>query len=100
MLEFLDGGGAGFGAAFDNRLAEADNPSVGVNFEEQPAGFDQEGFELCDGEFFARADELERAAAADGSFTGDARRGGWLLGLAIWQRADGGRARGGAEQRE
>jgi hypothetical protein len=52
VLKLFDGGGAGFGAAFDDRLAEADDAGVGVDFEEQPAGFDEDGFELGDGQFF------------------------------------------------
>ena len=44
----FDGGGNGLGTAFEDRLAQADQPFIGVDFEKEPAGFDEKGFELGD----------------------------------------------------
>ncbi len=93
----MHGRGAGFRAPFDDRLAQADDPSVGVNLEEQPARLDEDGFEFRDRELLAGADQLQSALASFRSLAGYARRGGRLLRLGFVQRADGGRARGCSE---
>ena len=40
--------GAGLGPALQDRLAESDQALVGVDLEKEPAGLDQEGFQLGD----------------------------------------------------
>ena len=51
--EFLDGGGDGFGPAFEDRFAQASDAGIGVDFQKQPAGLDQKGFHLRDFDFIS-----------------------------------------------
>src|SRR5215510_4765491 len=53
-FHLLDRRGAGQRAAFGDRLAQAHDSGVGVNFQEKPARFDQEGFEPRNLDAFAR----------------------------------------------
>jgi hypothetical protein len=56
--DLLDRGPDGQRAAFDDGLAEADDPRVGVHLEEEPARLDEERLELRDLESAAHAVEL------------------------------------------
>ena len=47
-LDFLDGGRDGRRPALDDRLAQPDDPGIGVHLQEQPARLDQQGFQLRD----------------------------------------------------
>ena len=47
-FELRDGLGAGLGPALKDRLAESDEPGVGMHLEKQPAGFDEKGFQVGD----------------------------------------------------
>src|SRR5262245_31521557 len=54
-FDLLNRRGAGQRAAFGDRLAQAHYAGVGVDFQEKPARFDQEGFEPRDLDAFAQA---------------------------------------------
>ena len=62
--EFLDGRGDGLRAAFDDRFAQPGDAGVGVDFQEQPARLDENGFDLGDLEFVAEADHRLGVLAA------------------------------------
>ncbi len=47
-FHFLDRLSAGEGAPLRDRLPETGDAGIGVDLEEQPPGFDQEGFQSCD----------------------------------------------------
>ena len=58
----------GLGAAFDHRLAQPGDAGVGVDFEEEPARFDQERFDLGDLELVPEADHRLGVLAANLAF--------------------------------
>ena len=66
--EFLDGRGDGLRAAFDDRFAQSDDAGVGVDLQEEPARFDEEGFDLGDLELVADADHRLGVLAAQLAF--------------------------------
>jgi len=47
-LELCHRLGAGQGASFQDRLAQTDQPFIGMDFQEQPARLNQERFQLGD----------------------------------------------------
>ncbi len=57
-FQLLDGGGAGPGPAFQDRLSPAGNSRVGMDLQEQPAGLHQKGLQLGDAHEFPGAGSL------------------------------------------
>ncbi len=78
-LDLANGGDASSGAAFEDRLAQTDDASVGVDLEEQPARSHENGFQARDSQGIAFGDGRRQTLAILRSWQGRRGRGGCLI---------------------